>query len=69
MSKNKIDKVLSASKKIYKEVLSDQILLIDVLWLNWVEYRDETLKAEVEENYPNGFKDFLVEKIKEELRK
>lgn len=30
-------------------------------WDKWQEYLSETLKADVEKKYPDGFKDFLVE--------
>lgn len=38
-------------------------------WEEWNLYISETLKAKVEENYPQGFKSFLVEKIDKEIKK
>lgn len=38
-------------------------------WDAWKVYTDETLKSEVEEKYPDGFKDFLVEKFEAEIIK
>ena len=38
-------------------------------WSEWNEYNAATLKAEVEEQYPEGFKSFLVEKLDEEIKK
>lgn len=38
-------------------------------WDEWQAYVGETLKADVEKKYPDGFKDFLVEKLEEEIIK
>lgn len=38
------------------------------IWEKWEAYTAETLKAEVEKQYPNGFKDFLVEKLDAEIK-
>lgn len=38
-------------------------------WDEWQTFTAETLKADVEEQYPDGFKSFLVEKLDEEIKK
>lgn len=67
-NQNQIDKIMSASEKVFKDILKNQIGLIEVVWADWVKYRDETLKAEVEENFPNGFKDYLVKVMRNEIK-
>lgn len=38
-------------------------------WEDWQGYIGDTLKAEVEKAYPDGFKTFLVEKLDAEIKK
>lgn len=38
-------------------------------WGEWQALTADTLKADVEEQYPDGFKSFLVEKLNEEIKK
>jgi len=38
-------------------------------WDKWQVYIEEVLKAEVDAKYPDGFKDFLSEKLDEEIIK
>lgn len=38
-------------------------------WQDWQDYLKDTLKADVEKKYPDGFKDFLVEKFENEIIK
>lgn len=63
---SKTSKILSNFKI---EVHKANIQFIVELWADWKVYIGETLKADVEKKYPDGFKDFLIEKIEEEITK
>lgn len=47
--------------KAHKEFVSEN-------WEKWQVYVADTLKADVEKNYPDGFKTFLVERLDEEIK-
>lgn len=38
-------------------------------WVEWEKYLADTLKATVEEAYPEGFKSFLVERLDADIKK
>lgn len=55
--------------KFFLEIFKANKLFVLEAWEDWQTYITDTLKADVEKTYPDGFKDFLIEKLEEEIKK
>lgn len=55
--------------KFFHEIHKANKKFILEVFEEWQVYQTETLKATVEATYPEGFKDFLVEKLDDEIKK
>lgn len=60
---------MDAINKFFVEVHKANKKFVIEAWDEWQVYIGETLKADVEKKYPDGFKDFVVEKFDEEITK
>lgn len=60
---------MDAINKFFVEVHKANKQFVIEAWEQWQAYISETLKADVEKQYPDGFKDFVVEKFEEEITK
>ena len=60
---------MDAINKFFVEVHKANKKFVLEAWDEWQVYVSETLKADVEKKYPDGFKDFVVEKFDEEITK
>lgn len=54
--------------KFFVEIFKANKVYIVEKWQDWQKYSDETLKADVEKAYPDGFKDFLVEALERDIK-
>lgn len=59
---------ISSIDKFYTEVFKANKLYVQEAWEEWQKYTEETLKADVEAAYPDGFKDFLVAKLERDIK-
>lgn len=55
--------------KFFLEIFKANKQFVLEAWEEWQKYVEETLKADVEKSYPDGFKDFLVERLENEIVK
>ena len=55
--------------KFFLEIFKANKLFVLEAWEAWQGYISDTLKADVERSYPDGFKDFLVQRLEEEIKK
>lgn len=60
---------ISSIDRFFLEIFKANKQFVAETWEKWQDYTAETLKADVEKSYPDGFKDFLIEKIEEEIKK
>lgn len=60
---------MQAINKFFVEIHKANKKFVLDAWEDWQVYLNETLKAEVETKYPDGFKDFVVEKFENEIIK
>lgn len=60
---------MQAIDKFFVEIHKANKQFVLEAWEAWQGYVSETLKAEVEKRYPDGFKDFVVEKFENEIIK
>lgn len=60
---------MDAINKFFVEIHKANKQFVLEAWEDWQTYVGETLKADVEKQYPDGFKDFLVEKLDNEVAK
>lgn len=54
--------------KFFTEIFKANKVYVLEAWDAWQVYVAETLKADVEKTYPDGFKDFLVEKLERDIK-
>lgn len=59
---------ISSIDKFFYEIFKAHKKYVLEAWEKWEDYNSETLKADVENKYPNGFKDFLVEALDAEIK-
>lgn len=59
---------ITSIDKFYTEIFKANRKYVLEAWEEWQVYVAETLKAEVEKKYPDGFKDFLVEKLDADIK-
>lgn len=59
---------ITSIDKFYTEIFKANKAYVLEAWEDWNTYVSETLKAEVEKQYPDGFKDFLVEKLERDIK-
>lgn len=60
---------MQAVNKFFVEIHKANKKFVIEAWADWEEYVNETLKSEVEKKYPDGFKDFILEKFEHEIIK
>lgn len=60
---------MDAINKFFLEVHKANKQFVVEAWEDWQTYINETLKADVERLYPDGFKDFLIGRIELEIAK
>jgi len=60
---------MQAINKFFVEIHKANKKFVLDAWEDWQVYLNETLKADVEKKYPDGFKDFVVEKFESEIIK
>lgn len=54
--------------KFFTEIFKANKVYVLETWEKWQKYLDETLKADVEKAYPDGFKDYLVGRLNEDIK-
>lgn len=59
---------MEAINKFFTEVFKANKQFALEAWADWQKYNEETLKADVEKKYPDGYKDFLVERLENEIK-
>lgn len=60
---------MQAINKFFVEIHKANKQLVNEAWQDWQDYVADTLKADVEKAYPNGFKDYLMERLDNEISK
>jgi len=58
---------MTAIDKFFQQIFKANKKFVEDRWAEWQAVIQETLKADLEKKYPDGFKDFLVEKIEIEI--
>ncbi len=58
----------SGIDKFFLEVFKTNRVYVLEQWEKWQSFVNETLKADVDKAYPQGFKDFLVEQMDTEIK-
>lgn len=59
---------ITSIDKFYTAVFQANKEYVKEAWREWQKYLADTLKAEVEKRYPDGFKDFLIEKLDADIK-